>query len=653
MYTDERMSAFRMSALVRRVASIAAALLVSIPPLHAQQAGESRFLAAREAIRVGDRASLERLARETDGHPLDAYVRYWLLFNKLARPEPPPTEELLEFMVIEAGSLLAERLRADWLRRLAKDGDWTLFLQLYANLQAPDSELRCLHWNARSHQGEEMAVLGEIASGWQALDNIHAVCHPLLKSVFERRMVSIDAIWLRFRHQIDTRNPAAAKTTLTWIEAARSADLDRLVKNPTNWLKRVPAAYTRSRGGQELVLAAIVRIARENVTAAHGHLLKFGNRLSAEQRAHAWAVLALRAAQDQRAEAVAWFQAAGDAPLDAEQRAWRVRAALRAENWPAVLAAIDRLPANERSLPTWTYWRGRALAAAGQTAKARREFSSIAGDSGFYGILANEELGRRLGPLPKTPSSAAAERAAENHRGLRRALVLFRLEMRIEGTREWNWALRDQDDAFRVAAARLALKNELYDRAINSAELASASGAFELRFITPYRELIEPHVRDKGLDMSWVYGIMRQESRFVIPARSTSGAQGLMQIMPATGKWLARKLGMRYSPDLLTDPGTNVHLGTEYMRIILEELNDHPVLASAGYNAGPGRARRWRDRRPLEGAIYAETIPFDETRDYVKKVMANTVIYAALLEGRPQSLKSRLGKIAPRPATTG
>ena len=185
--------------------------------------------------------------------------------------------------------------------------------------------------------------------------------------------------------------------------------------------------------------------------------------------------------------------------------------------------------------------------------------------------------------------------------------------------------------------------------AINTAERTDPQANYDLRFLTPYRQLIEPQVHQQGLDMAWVYGLMRQESRFIAPARSSAGAQGLMQVMPATGKWVARKIGLAgYHQGMLTDPDTNVLLGTSYMRLILEDLDDHPVLASAGYNAGPGRARKWRDERPLEGAIYAETIPFDETRDYVKKVMANAVIYAAMLEAKPQSLKARLGTISPR-----
>ncbi|MCB1940355.1 MAG: transglycosylase SLT domain-containing protein, partial [Rhodocyclaceae bacterium] len=184
----------------------------------------------------------------------------------------------------------------------------------------------------------------------------------------------------------------------------------------------------------------------------------------------------------------------------------------------------------------------------------------------------------------------------------------FRLDLRTEAVREWNWALRDRDDRFLLAAADLARRNEIYDRAINTAELARGMSDYELRFLAPYRQIIEPQARQQGLDVSWVYGLMRQESRFISVARSNVGAQGLMQVMPATGKWVAGKLGLKgYSLSWLRDPDTNVMIGTNYMRLIMEGLDNHPVLASAGYNAGPGRARRWRDTRPLEGAIYAET----------------------------------------------
>ncbi|MDR1462067.1 MAG: lytic transglycosylase domain-containing protein [Azoarcus sp.] len=654
-------------------------------------------------MRKGDRETLEQLANEAGGHPLDSYVRYWLLFTGLAKPVAPSPEELNQFLEAEAGTLLAERLRIDWLRRMAKNGESEGFLQVYAGVQNPDSELRCMAWNARLASGDGR-VLDEVAASWSSLTLAHAACTPVLRAAVERGKVSNDEAWQLFRRRVDLRSPSRARNVLAWLDSSRLKAFDQAMRGPKRYLTRLPAKFAASRAGRELALAALARLARDDVDAAHTRFLRISKRLNASERAHAWAVLALRAAQEQRPSAAAWYRNAGATPMSATQRAWRVRVALRDGQWQAVLTAIDGLNAEERALPEWVYWRGRALKALNKTSEANKAFQRIASVPDFYGILANEELGQQFDPRaahaaptasslgePVASNAAldgdaagngngngnddAAESAGEDttdadggnaesipaatsavtgpsadkHPGFQRALALFRLDLRLEAIREWNWSLRGRDEAFRLAAARLALNNHLYDRAITSAELANPAGAWELRFLTPFREIIEPHTTAKSLDISWVYGVMRQESRFIIPSRSSTGAQGLMQVMPATGKWVAKKLGLYYHPGLLRDPETNVELGTGYMRIILDELENNAVLAAAGYNAGPSRARRWRDdSHPLEGAIYAETIPFDETRDYVKHVMANTVIYAALIEGKPQSLKARLGTILPK-----
>jgi len=617
------------------------------------QSGDARILAAQEALRVGDRDTLERLAREPDAHALDAYVRYWLLFNKLARKEPPPEDELTEFLLGESGSLLAERLREDWLRRLAADGAWDAFLRIYPDLANPDAELRCHAWRARLNANDP-TLFAEVAAQWRDLNGNHGACEPVLGALAQVGRVSPDEVWWRFRRQIDSRTPAAARTTLGWLprsEAPSVADFDRAMKSPGPYLDRLPANFAATRGGRELALAALVQLARrDDPRAAQVRFLRISDRLDHGERAYVHAVLGHHGALARLPQAAAWFRAAGDIPLSPEQRAWRVRAALRAEDWPMVHDAIAALPEAERSRPEWIYWLARAQAAQGQPEAAAVLYRRIAGEPHFYGLLAGEELGQLFSVPPRNDAAVVEDTTrAENDPGLRRALALYRLDLRIDATREWNWALRGQDEGFLVAAARLALRHEMFDRAISTAERTDPRANFELRFISPFRELVEPQVHRQGLDMGWVYGVMRQESRFAVPARSGAGAQGLMQVMPATGKWVARKIGLpNYHPRMLGDPGVNVLLGTNYMRLIMEGLDNHPVLASAGYNAGPSRARRWRDARPLEGAIYAETIPFDETRGYVKKVMANAVVYAAMFEARPQSLKRRLGTIAPR-----
>lgn len=639
-------------------AALALSALLLPGPASAQadlQTGDARILAARDAARKGDRATLEQLAAVRDNHVLDGYVRYWLLSNRLARSEAAPAAELQAFLADTDGTVLGERMRIDWLRRLTRDSDWPAFVHVYSGLQNPDRELRCQAWTARLMSGER-AVLDEVASQWNTLGNSHAACDAVLSAAFASGAVSEDQLWARARSQADTRRPQDVNTTLSWLppqSAPAPGEIDQAIRSPGPWLERLAPNFAVSRNSRELALIALVRLARQDARVAYTRLLQIQDRLGAADRDFAYATIASHAAIDHFPEAHGFYRTLNSTELSPLQRAWRVRAALRALDWRGVEAAIDALPADEQDAEEWVYWRGRALAATGKEGEARAAFARIAGTSSFYGMLAGEELGQAFDPPAGSgPLALAALESAERDPGLMRALALFRLDLRTEATREWIWALRGRDAEFRLAAAHVALRNNLYDRAINTAEFANPQGNFELRFLTPYRDLIEPQVASQGLDLGWVYGIMRQESRFAIPARSSAGAQGLMQVMPATGKWVANRIGLRdYSPARLSDPHTNVMLGTNYMRLILEGLDGQPVLASAGYNAGPGRARRWRDDKALEGAIYAETIPFDETRDYVKKVMANAVIYAAMLERQPQSLRARLGVVAPRPAS--
>jgi soluble lytic murein transglycosylase len=225
--------------------------------------------------------------------------------------------------------------------------------------------------------------------------------------------------------------------------------------------------------------------------------------------------------------------------------------------------------------------------------------------------------------------------------------------LRTEGVKEWSWSLRGMDDRQLLAAAELAKRHQIWDRAINTADKTKNEHDYSLRYLAPYSQQVRSAAQNQSLDDAWVYGLMRQESRFITSAKSNVGASGLMQLMPATAKWVAKKIGLRnYNHGRVNDMETNVLLGTSYMRLVMENLDNHPVLASAAYNAGPGRAKKWRAELPLEGAIYAETIPFSETRDYVKKVMSNAVFYTTVFTGKPDSLKARLGIVGARTADT-
>ncbi|WP_265945284.1 lytic transglycosylase domain-containing protein [Dechloromonas sp. A34] len=618
-------------------------------PLYAQDSRDAAFLAARDAFRVGDRNKLERASAQLGNHELAPYVENYRL--RMAFDQGDSTA-IRDFLERNEKSYVAEKLRADWIRWLGKRATWNEIDREYPKLIAPEPDVTCYSQLARLAR-DDRRVLDEAEKLWLTQLEPPEACRAVFDAAVAAQRLSADDVWLRTRRQVEANRPAQAKLTLAYLPDSQMPDLrtfDSAINSGMGYLARQPANWYGSRPGRELAAIAIQRIAINDPRIAAEQLEKLQSRLQESEGRWAWGQIGLQAAKKHMPEAVDWFARADKSALSDDAYQWKVRAALRAQDWGVVRDTIQAMPPPLAALPEWIYWLGRALKAGGRTTEADALFAKIAGQANFYGNLADEELDHTVMPPPRAVAPSAEEqKAARDNPGIRRALTLFRLDMRTEGVREWNWSVRGMDDRNLLATADLARRNEIWDRAINTADRTKNEHDYTLRFLAPYGDQVRSAALNQSLDDAWVYGLMRQESRFITNAKSTVGASGLMQLMPATAKWVAKKIGLRdFNHGRVNDTETNVLLGTSYMRLVMENLDNHPVLASAAYNAGPGRAKKWRADRPLEGAIYAETIPFSETRDYVKKVMSNAVYYSALFNGKPTSLKARLGTVGAR-----
>jgi soluble lytic murein transglycosylase len=623
--------------------------LVVASPAFAQDSRDSAFLAARDAFRAGDRAKLDRAAAQVGNHVLAPYVENYQLRINIDQGD---TTALRAFLERYDRTYVAEKMRADWIRWLGKRAMWSEIGSEYPRLVAPDPDVTCYAQQARLATGDRTA-LDEVQKLWLTMLDPPEACRPVFDALVGSGRIGTDEVWERAHRQFESNRTGPAKVTLGILPAGQAADsraLDALIASPLGYLVRQPGNWFSTRAGREMAALAVQRMASNDPRAAAAELDKLQERLQEPERQWAWSQVGLQGAKRHHAEALGWYARAGLLRLSDDGYQWKVRAALREHDWGVVLATVLEMPPALAAQPEWVYWLGRAYKAGGLTSEADAQFEKIAGQANFYGNLADEELGRKVTTPPRAAQLTIEEqRAARDNPALKRALAFFRLEMRTEAVREWNWSLRGMTDRELLAAADLARKNQIWDRAIAAADRTKEEHDFSLRFLAPYGDQVRPAALNQSLDDAWVYGLMRQESRFVTSAKSSVGASGLMQLMPATAKWVAKKIGMRdFNPARVNDTETNVLLGTSYMRLVMENLDNHPVLASAAYNAGPGRARRWRADRPLEGAIYAETIPFSETRDYVKKVMSNSVYYTAEFTGRPDSLKARLGVVGAR-----
>jgi soluble lytic murein transglycosylase len=617
-------------------------LLVSSAAFAAQ---EDVFLEAREAFQRGDIAKLnERSAKLDDDYALTPYVRYWQLRSRLADASQ---DEILGFLSRQEKSLVADRLRADWLRQLARAADWTTFLREYPKLGTTDTELACFASQARMARGDS-GVLSQARPLWFTAQVLPESCLPIFKAMFDSQMLTAEDSWSRVRLALENGNLAGGRLLLVYLPVGERPDmkvLESIAKRPQRYLDKAPLPV-KTRGQREVAIFALYKTAESWPEIAADRLRKTAGKLTDEEREYAWAQIASVASRNLHAGALAWFKNAGNGMND-RQLGWYGRSALRAGNWSEVLAAIDAMSSAERSRPQWRYWRARALTALGEPAQANLLLAPLSNEFNFYGQLAAEDLGTSISSAPQTyhPSDEEIDAIAAD-RGIRRALAWYKATLRYEGALEWQWAIKDYDDKQLLAAAVLAVRNDWYERAIDTAERTVILHDFGLRYPAPYRKLVQDYSRQLDLDEAWVYGLVRQESRFVHTARSSAGASGLMQLMPATARWVAKRLGLNGHHTMLTEAvDTNIGLGTYYLRQVLDSVDKHVVLASAGYNAGPRRAREWAASRPLEGAVYIETIPFAETREYVKKVMNNTLYYARLFHQPGLSLRERLGVV--------
>ncbi len=609
---------------------------------------DDALLAAYDAYRAGDPIKLSRHAKKLEGKLLEPWVDYWRLSLTL---EDASSKDVHAFFAQHGNTYVAETLRTEWLKVLGRRGAWSDFDRDATNYPLDDLELRCYIWSSHLARGDESA-LDEAAPVWLEPRELPEGCAKLADTMWKRGRLSITDVWRRVRVLFESGHITAAKTALGYLPKSEAPDersLAEAARQPKRLLARLPGTLEH-RATREVAVLAGVRYAKSNPDAMAAALEgAFGERLPEREQKYLWGRVAHEGAMVHHERALRWYARAGDTKLDDEQLGWKARAALRRARWATVRSAIDRMSPASRQEPVWTYWYGRALAAQGEEAGARAYYLRIAGQTDFYGLLANEELGY-VATLPTNTYVPTEEdvAAAAREPGLARALELIRLGLRNEGVKEWVFALRGLDDRRLIAAAELALRAGVYDRAIQAAGRTRRLHNFALRYPLPFRDVFQEYAKSQKLDEAWVLALVRQESRFIAGARSSVGAAGLMQVMPSTARYVAARMGIRgYRSHHVHEVQTNINLGTGYMKIVLDQLG-HTVLASAAYNAGPSRARRWRDARPLEGAIYAETIPFNETRDYVKKVTAASVYYGALLENTVVPIKDRLGTVPAR-----
>ncbi len=644
----------------RGLVSIMAVLCLVAPAL-AQTPQDRALLQMRDAFTKRQTATLSELLPRVQGHTLEPLARYW---EARARLENAPPEDIRRALDRMPGTYWEDRLRNDWLLHLGRQRDWPLFeAERPLFRMNDDRQVACYALMLDAAAGRQPAAEAarEAERLWLLQREADDGCATAVKAFLDSGHLHADTVWRRARLAMETNRQPVLRQAVAMLDPDWVPLVESIAQDPAAYLDdKITAIRPRTR---EMVTLAVIRLASSDPAAAAETLLRkrWVTQLTREERSWAWGVVGKRAAQRRMPEALAYFAHASDEHLIDDHLAWKARAGLRAGAWGHVLEAIAAMSPAQRQQATWVYWQARSLQALQQPSpdeaavRSRELLASIAAPTGFYELLAMEALDLPITAPPPPPALTPQEReAAARHPGLQRARASMDLGLRSEAVREWHYTIAlhtpgGKEDRDLLAAADLACRQQWWDRCINTSERTRSVQDQRQRFPTPYLIQVQQRAGEVGLDPAYVYGVIRQESRFVSNARSHVGAAGLMQVMPATARWTARRIGLdNFRPEQINDRDTNIRIGSAYLGLALQHFEGSMPLAAAAYNAGRSRANSWRDGPVLPADIWIENIPFEETRDYVQRVLANTTHYAALLSGQPQSLRARLGTVGPR-----
>ena len=650
MYSEDRLR----PACARFVGAILAFALLVLPTIAAANIETQRelFKSVYETVERGDWSPVDGLSA-SERALLERYVLWpdlratWLRANL----KSAPAAEIDAFMQQYGTLRPARELRYKQAMMLARDGDLAGFRKIYEQFyQGQDiARLDCLALQAEIDAGRHARVNQRAIDLWLVGTSQVSECDPVFAYLDRNKLLGPVEYRKRFALAIEAREFRLARWLAKKIDQPHVDEATLWVQaqsDPEGFLRRHNPAVNSPGYRQQLAYAAERLTYRDPEIASRlwgavEQRYGFSEELTLRTQRH----IALWTARDNLPAGYALLEALPPAAQDEEVMRWRARSSLRDTRWQQLLVDIAAMTPAERDTEEWQYWRAVALQRTGQVAAAESAFTALSQERSYYGFLAADEIG---GAYALDNSQLAADEAAlaavATRPGIVRARELFLVGLDGRGRSEWDAAVRVLDDAETLQAAILADRWGWHSRAISTAASLGQYDDLAIRYPLPWKQQFQSFASAAKISPTWAYGIARSESLFMRDVRSSAGAVGLMQLMPATGRQVAREIRLPYSGlATLTDPASNIRLGTSYLGQMAARYSGNQVLATAAYNAGPHRVDRWLPQQGSEDArVWIENIPFNETRKYVKRVMSAQAIFQWRMTGKVRRLSDQL-----------
>lgn len=562
-----------------------------------------------------------------------------------------PEQAISQFLIQYENTVAAAQLRSKWLDFLAKKRQWDLFNRYYDDSSAT-TELKCYRLEALHRVGQAQQALDQTATLWLNGQSLPDACNRPFALWEQAGLKSDELVWQRLLAAVDRGN-----TTLAHYLTRKAGPdikpyarrLMRLHRHPNQLAKWLEGPVPANRYNATIATYGLQRLAARDYALAD--LLWQNNRakigLNAQQNAEIRQSIG-RQIISSADNAMAWLLKNDPNAEDSYLLEWRIRLALKQQQWAAVNNWISLLPDAMQQTPRWQYWLARSyVELPGGSDQAKTLLSHLALKRNYYGFLAASQLQQDYGfndqPLPLSSSLPAVASTP----AIERARELYELNDLTAARREWRNGTASFDQTQLIAATALAHQWGWHPTAITTTIQAKHWNDLSVRFPLAYQQQMTDSARSANIEPQWLYAIARQESAFASDARSAVGARGLLQLMPATAEGLAKNLGVKFDIPDLYKPEKNIQLGSQYLKQLLDAFDGNTMLATAAYNAGPNRVKRWLNTQPLsiDADIWIETLPYYETREYVQNVMAFSVIYGYRMGQRASTLLPRVDQM--------
>ena len=617
-------------------------------PVSSKPVEEQRrdYLAAMKALDKKQLKTFGKIANGLKDYPLYSYLRYEYLRKNLWQVK---NEEMIDFFKRYPDLPMTERLRSSWLKLLVRRGHWQTFLDNY--LPQSDDTLRCYHLLARMNTNNESYLLEDIRSTWLSGKSLPPQCDKPFELLYASGLVTNELVWERIRLAMHSNQPQLA----SYLSKKLDPEHKKLAQSWIN-IHNQPYKYTHKPGltddvtGREIIMHGVIRLARQDIDKAVKRFDSLKDKYSfmPGEVAELKRMLAVRAAKRKNPLAKQLLDDIDSYHVNDEVFHYRLRTALASLDWPLLRRWTDGEPVDKELRERWLYWHARALENTGDTEQAKGIYQQLAEERDYYGFLSADklDLAYKMNNYPLPANEEELQRVAKLP-AIQRAYELYMLGQGYPARREWYHALGKMTSYQMQMAAKLATQWGWYDRAIFTMARADAYDDLVLRFPVIFDKLLDKYAKERDIDRSWVYGLVRAESAFIEDVRSPAGALGLMQVMPKTGKMTAKKIGMKnFTASKLKKAEYNIPIGTAYMKQMLERFEGNMVLATAAYNAGPHRVDKWLPKKGCaEPDVWIEQIPFNETRKYVSRVLTYANIYDWRLNTEIKPLRDRMALI--------